>query len=238
MRLVKVLPAALAIAGLAAAALAQQDAVFKSGVDVVSLLATVRDSRGQLVNDLTKEDFILKEDGKLQTIRYFERQADLPLTVGLLVDTSLSQRRILEQERSAGSEFFSRVVDETKDQAFVLSFDFEVKLLQDLTNSKALLQRGLQDLELPEGRVYRTGPVRPLEWSSQAPSGRPSQRQSQWGVGFMRSGEEGIGARPVGWRSAFSFNPPLAKLASPLVRGANQPPARNARSPLVRGAAP
>ncbi len=170
MRFAKVLPAGLVLAGFAVAALAQEDAVFKSGVDVVSLLATVRDGQGRLVNDLTKDDFVLKEDGQLQTIRYFERQADLPLTVGLLVDTSLSQGRILEQERSAGSEFFSRVVDESKDQAFVVSFDFEVELLQDLTSSKALLQRALQDLELPAGRVYRTGPARPLQWSSPWPS--------------------------------------------------------------------
>lgn len=174
MRLANRLPAGLIIAGFAFAALAQEDAVFKSGVDVVNLLATVRDSQGRLVNDLTKDDFILKEDGKLQTIRYFERQADLPLTVGLLVDTSLSQRRILEQERSAGSEFFARVLDESKDQAFVLSFDFEVELLQDLTGSKALLQRSLQGLELPTGRVYRTGPGIPLlgvEAKQQFPGG-------------------------------------------------------------------
>ena len=159
----------LLLIGLLAAAfgvvtVAQEDAVFTSGVEVVNLLATVRDSHGQLVNDLTKGDFILKEDGKLQTIRYFARQADLPLTVGLLVDTSLSQRRILEQERSASSEFFARVLDESKDQAFVLSFDFEVELLQDLTGSKALLQRALEDLQLPTGRVYRTGSGQPLQW--------------------------------------------------------------------------
>ena len=159
----KLLPAGL-LALLTVAAAAQEDAVFTSGVEVVNLLAAVRDSQGRLVNDLTQDDFTLREDGKLQTIRYFSRQADLPLTVGLLVDTSLSQRRIIEQERSAGSEFFAGVLDETKDQAFVLSFDFEVDLLQDLTGSKALLQRALQDVELPTGRVYRTRPVKPLQW--------------------------------------------------------------------------
>jgi VWFA-related protein len=175
MRSTKLLSAVAAVT-FSLAALAQEDAVFTSGVEVVNLLATVRDSKGLLVNDLTQDDFILKEDGKLQTIRYFSQQADLPLTVGILVDTSLSQRRILEQERTASSAFLGSVVEENKDQAFVLSFDFEVKLLQDLTSSTALLQRALQDLELPAGRVYRTGPSRPLHWiepQRQLPGGIP-----------------------------------------------------------------
>jgi VWFA-related protein len=132
MRLTRLLLPALALALFVMAALGQEDAVFKSGVDVVNVLATVRDSHGRLVNDLTQEDFLLNEDGQPQTIRYFSRQADQPLTVGLLVDTSLSQRRILDQERSASYEFLARVLDESKDQAFVIRFDFDVALLQDL----------------------------------------------------------------------------------------------------------
>jgi len=128
---------------------------------VVNLLATVRDRHGQLVNDLAQGDFLLREDGKPQTIRYFSRQADLPLTVGLLVDTSLSQRRIIEQERSASYEFLARVLDETKDQGFVVRFDFDVELLQDLTSSRRLLQQALGGLRLPSERVFRTGRDQP-----------------------------------------------------------------------------
>ncbi|HEY1923830.1 MAG TPA: hypothetical protein VGG58_01175, partial [Candidatus Acidoferrum sp.] len=64
-------------------------------VKVVNLLATVRDKRGKTVANLTKDDFVLAEDGKPQTIAYFARESDLPLRLGLLVDTSLSQRRVL-----------------------------------------------------------------------------------------------------------------------------------------------
>lgn len=152
----KLLPLALVLVFFAAAALGQEDAVFTSSVDVVNLLATVRDRHGRLVNDLAQDDFLLKEDGKPQTIRYFSRQADQPLTVGLLVDTSLSQRRIIEQERSASHEFLARVLDETKDQAFLIRFDFEVELLQDLTSSTRLLQQALGGLRLPSERVFRT----------------------------------------------------------------------------------
>jgi VWFA-related protein len=160
----------LVLALFAALAVAQEDAVFTSGVDVVNVLATVRDRHGRLVHDLTQDDFLLNEDGKPQTIRYFSRQADLPLTVGLLVDTSLSQRRIIGQERSASYEFLTRVVDETKDQAFLIRFDFDVELLQDLTGSTRLLERALGNLRLPGERVFRTGSGEPL-------GGQPFQGQ-------------------------------------------------------------
>ena len=171
MRSKKLLPLALVLVFFAAAALGQEDAVFTSGVDVVNVLATVRDRHGRLVNDLAQDDFLLKEDGKPQTIRYFSRQADLPLTVGLLVDTSLSQRRIIGQERSASYEFLARVLDETKDQAFVVRFDFEVELLQDVTNSINLLQQALGKLRLPGERVFRTGGSQP--YHGQLSGGQP-----------------------------------------------------------------
>ena len=79
-------------------------------VKVVNVLATVRDKHGQVVPNLTQSDFTLEEDGKPQTIRYFAHETDLPLTLGLLVDTSLSQRRVLDQERSASRSFVTRMV--------------------------------------------------------------------------------------------------------------------------------
>ncbi len=73
-----------------------QDAKYSTGVDVVTLLATVRDAQGLLAKKLSREEFLLEEDGVPQTIRYFSRESDLPLTVGLLVDASQSQLRVLE----------------------------------------------------------------------------------------------------------------------------------------------
>src|SRR5437879_2113236 len=69
----------------------QKETTFSSDVKVVNVLATVRNKQGEIVRNLTKDDFILEEDGRPQTIRYFSRETDLPLTLGLLVDTSLSQ---------------------------------------------------------------------------------------------------------------------------------------------------
>ena len=88
---------------------AQQDdqsvTTIKKDVNVVNVLATVRNKQGQIVTTLNKDDFTLEVDGKPQTIRYFARVTDTPLTLGLLVDTSLSQRRLLEKERTASYTF-------------------------------------------------------------------------------------------------------------------------------------
>ena len=103
-------------------------------VKVVSVLATVRDKKGKIISNLTKDDFDLQEDGRPQTITYFSRETDLPLTLGLLVDTSGSQTRVLGQERDASYSFLDQMMRE-KDMAFVIHFDREVELLQDLTSS-------------------------------------------------------------------------------------------------------
>src|SRR5437868_5032929 len=119
-------------------------------VKVVNVLATARDKHGKIVNDLTKNDFTLAEDGRLQAIRYFARETDIPLTLGLLVDTSRSQRRVLGEERSASQTFLSQMLREDKDKAFIIHFDREVELLQDLTSSREKLQAALQLLEAPQ----------------------------------------------------------------------------------------
>jgi VWFA-related protein len=132
--------------------LAAQDARFSADVNVVTLLAAVRDRDGRVVKDLSREDFTLLEDGKPQTIRYFSRESDLPLTIGLLVDTSRSQRGVLESERSASYRFLEQVLREDKDQAVVVSFDIEVQVLQEFTSSREKLRGALERLVIP-GRV-------------------------------------------------------------------------------------
>ena len=117
---------------------------------MVSLLATVRDKHGHLVNNLTKDDFAVEQDGHPQKITYFAQESNLPLTLGLLVDTSMSQRRVLDQERSASHDFLDKVLREDKDKAFVIHFDHEVELLQDLTSSRQKLDASLEHLGEPE----------------------------------------------------------------------------------------
>ena len=68
-------------------------------VKTVNVPVTVRDKKGKIVGDLSKADFSVDEDGRAQVVNYFAREKDLPLRMGLLVDTSLSQRKVLEEER-------------------------------------------------------------------------------------------------------------------------------------------
>src|SRR5882757_680859 len=141
---------------------AQKETTFSSDVKVVNVLATVRNKQGEIVRNLTQDDFVLEEDGRPQTIRYFSQETDLPLTLGLLVDTSLSQRRVLEQERDASYRFLDRVLREDKDLAFVIHFDHEVELLQDLTSSRKKLESTLRLLQTPG----------PGQWSGRGGGGR------------------------------------------------------------------
>src|ERR1700693_2433999 len=120
-----------------------KDTTFSTDVNVVNVFATGRDKKGQIVRNLAKDDFTLAEDGRPQTIRYFSQESGLPLTLGLLVDTSMSQRRVLGKERDASYRFLDQVLREDQDQAFLIHFDREVELLQDLTSSRKKLAEAL-----------------------------------------------------------------------------------------------
>jgi len=136
-----------------------RDATFSSGVSVVNVLASVRDKQGRVVSDLNKDDFVLTENNVPQTIGYFSRQTDLPLTLGLLVDTSLSQRRVLEDEKSASHIFISRVLREDRDRTFLIHFDHDTELLQDFTPSRTVLDKALDKVQIAEApRLVRRGP--------------------------------------------------------------------------------
>jgi VWFA-related protein len=123
----------------------EAETTLKVDVDIVNVLFSVRDKKGALIGNLEKDDFAVFEEGKQQTIKYFTRESDLPLTLGLLVDVSGSQRNLIGVEKQAASEFFSKVLRQ-KDMAFLISFGSEAELLQDSTNSVSLLKKGLDSL--------------------------------------------------------------------------------------------
>jgi VWFA-related protein len=153
---------------------------FSTTVKLVNLFATVRNQKGQVVTDLTQDDFLLDEEGKPQTIRYFSRETDLPLTLGLLVDTSGSERNVLPDERSASYRFLDQVMRPSKDMAFVIHFDFEVELLQDLTNSKIQLQKSFDHLEVGNHQLQRR---RPDDGGDQGGGGYPGGGRHHFGGG-------------------------------------------------------
>jgi VWFA-related protein len=131
----------------------------KVDVDVVNLYCAVRTKQNALIGNLEKGDFTLAEDGTPQTIKYFTRETDLPLTIGLLVDVSNSQKNLVEIERRAAASFFSSVLKK-KDVAFLISFGADSNLEQDLTGSPRLLQDGLNRMKLNGGfSGINSGPV-------------------------------------------------------------------------------
>jgi VWFA-related protein len=127
----------------------QSQSKISTEVKLVTVYAAVRDKHGKIIPNLNQSDFALQEDARPQTIKYFARESDLPLTLGLLVDTSLSQRRVLDQEKSASYSFFDHILREDRDKAFLIHFDREVELLRDLTASREKLRSGLEELDTP-----------------------------------------------------------------------------------------
>lgn len=120
---------------------------FKANVNVVNLFFNVKDKHGTLIPNLTKDDFQVFEDGKPQTIKYFNANTDLPLTLGMLIDTSGSQMRVLPMEQEIGAAFLSEVLQK-KDLAFVINFDLDADLVQDFTNSPHELRVALDKVKI------------------------------------------------------------------------------------------
>lgn len=114
----------------------------KINVNVVQLFFNVKDKHGALIPNLTKNDFEIAEDGKPQTIKYFAAESNLPLTIGMMIDASGSQRNVIDMEKEVGGAFLKQILTD-KDEAFVISFDITVDLLQDFTRDTHRLQAAL-----------------------------------------------------------------------------------------------
>jgi len=125
----------------------QSVATFKVSVNLVDVFFTVKDKAGNLVPHLTKDDCTITEDKTPQTLKSFMAETQQPLTLGILLDTSGSQQRVLPLEQEVGSQFLERVLRQ-KDEAFLLSFDVDVDLMQDFTNSARLLTRAMNKAEI------------------------------------------------------------------------------------------
>jgi VWFA-related protein len=125
----------------------QSVATFHVNVNLVDVIFTVKDKNGSLVPHLTRNDCTIDEDKTPQTLKTFVAETNQPLTLGILLDTSGSQQRVLPLEQDAGSQFLERVL-RAKDEAFLLSFDVNVDLLQDFTNSAHMLARAMGKAEI------------------------------------------------------------------------------------------
>jgi len=152
----------------------QSAATLKVNVEVVQLFFNVKDKHGALIPHLNKENFDIFEDGKQQTIKYFKAESDLPLTLGILIDSSGSQTRVLDMEKEVGGSFLESIL-RPKDEAFVISFDVDITLLQDFTTSVSRLRHALNEARINTGGVSCAGgpigPQGPIPCSSTGPRG-------------------------------------------------------------------
>lgn len=128
---------------------------------LVLVPVVVRDHKNALVNDLTQNDFSLQVDSKPQTIRYFDHDTNVPLTLGLLVDVSMSQRKALPDEQTASQSFLDTMLapasgNRAADKAFIVQFAKDVELLQDVTDAKPRLQAGLKELGTESASFHTT----------------------------------------------------------------------------------
>ncbi|MFZ0313484.1 MAG: VWA domain-containing protein [Candidatus Korobacteraceae bacterium] len=123
---------------------------FKAEVNVVNIFYNVKDKHGMLIPNLTKDNFDVFEDGKPQTIKYFSAESNQPLTLGIMIDTSASQTRVLDIEQESCAQFL-RAVLRDKDLAFVINFDTDVDLDQDFTNNVHDLTRALNKMQINAG---------------------------------------------------------------------------------------
>ncbi len=122
----------------------------KVNVNIVQIFFNVKDKKGALIPSLTKSDFDIAEDGKPQTIKYFTAESDLPLTLGILIDSSGSQMRVLDMEKQVGGDFLSTILRD-KDLAFVMNFDVNAELIQDFTSSVSKLKHSMNDVRINTG---------------------------------------------------------------------------------------
>ncbi len=120
----------------------QPTETLKVNVNVVQLFFNVKDKHGALIPNLTKNDFDIAEDGTPQTVKYFTAESNLPLTIGMMIDASGSQRNVIDMEKEVGGAFLRQILTD-KDESFVISFDITVDLLQDFTRDVHRLQAAL-----------------------------------------------------------------------------------------------
>jgi VWFA-related protein len=145
---------------------------FKANVDVVQLFFNVKDKKGGLIPNLPKDNFEIFEDGKPQTLKYFAAESNLPLTLGILIDGSASQERVLDMEKQVGSAFLSEILRD-KDMAFVMSFDIGVDLLQDFTSSPRKLKAAMNSVKINSGGHSRLPDVPGMGGGPVPTSGTP-----------------------------------------------------------------
>ena len=138
---------------------AEEDDIIKIDTEVVNVLFTAQDRNRRLLTDLKQGDIRILENGQTQEIVAFTRQVDLPLSLAILIDTSISQERTLPEEKAAAISFLESVVRPAKDEVAVVSFTGESTLEQGMTNNLTRLRRAIDRVQFTAPSGYVGGGV-------------------------------------------------------------------------------
>lgn len=129
---------------------------FKVSVDVVNVFFNVKGDHGALIPGLQKTDFQIFEDGAPQAIKFFSAESNQPITLGILLDTSPSQQRVLGMEQEVGAAFLRQVMTQ-KDLAFLINFDVDITLMQDYTSNPRDLREAMNKAHIGGASVNMAG---------------------------------------------------------------------------------
>ena len=173
-----------------------QGPTLKATVNLVNLFATVRDKNKRIVGDLKQEDFKVYEDNVEQKIAFFSKEVTMPITLGLLIDTSGSEQNRLGAEQEAASRFLERVMKKG-DEAMVISFDLDVDLLADFTDDRGQIERAINKARIGavSGGVItpgtipsnRAAPIFTMQYTWRATkSCRPKRAAKRWSLSPTR----------------------------------------------------
>lgn len=137
----------------------EEDGVIRVETEAVNVLFTAQDKDRRLLLNLKQEDVRILENGQPQEISAFSRQVDLPLSLAILIDTSISQQRTLPEEKAAAISFVESVVRPTKDEVSIISFTGESTLEQGMTNNVTRLRRAIDRVKFVPPSGYIGGGV-------------------------------------------------------------------------------
>jgi VWFA-related protein len=137
----------------------EEEGIVKVDTEAVNVLFTAQDKNRRLLLTLRPTDFQVFENGQLQTVSAFSKQVDLPLSLSILIDTSMSQERTLPEEKSAAISFLESVVRPEKDEVAVISFTGESTLEQGMTSNMNRLRRAVDGVKLAPQMGYIGGGV-------------------------------------------------------------------------------
>ncbi len=160
--------------------------------NLVHLVVTVMDHHHNFITDLGRSDFTVLENDMPQQIRFFGSETDLPLRIGVLLDTSNSIRPRLQFEKDAATDFLSKVIRREKDMAFLMTFDNEPQIIQDYTDDFSLLQSAIDEQRAGGGTALNDAIVMASQKLEHAPLPKSGESEVRRVIIIISDGNDNL----------------------------------------------